>query len=102
MHWPPGFFHVLQRDFDNLVHHCLLNAREFAAFNLGLGASAAKHVFHQGKYQTRINNHDGIAAQGIHFENIDGGWHRQRAHELAELGHINGYGVQLHALAHRV
>ena len=37
-----------------------------------------------------------------HFKNIDAGGHGQGAHEFAELGHINGYGIQFDALAHGV
>ena len=102
VHGSPGFFHIVQGDLDDLVHHGLLDAREFAAFNLGLGARAAEDVFHQGEDQARVHHHDGVAAQGIHLEDVDGGGHGQGAHELPELGHVDGNGVQLHTLAHGV
>ena len=38
----------------------------------------------------------------VHLENVDGGGHGQGAHELPELGHVNGNGVQLHPFAHGI
>ena len=76
-------------DFIHLVHDGLLDGREVAAFDLGLGARAAKKIFHQGENQARIHHEQGVAAQGLHLENGDAGGHGKRAHEVAELAHVN-------------
>ena len=102
VHRPPGFFHIFQRQFDDVVDNRLFDAREFAAFDLGLTAGTAENIFHQSEDKPGVHHHDGVAAQGVHFEDIDGRGHGQRADELAELRHVNGNGVEFHTLAYGV
>ena len=98
----PGLLHVLQGDAHHPVDDGLFDGGEVAALDLGLGAGPAEKALHHGEDESRIHDQDGVAAQGIELEDVDGGGDGQRAHEVAELGHVDGNGVDVGAFAHGV
>ena len=98
----PGLLHIFQGNAHHAVDDGLLDGGEIPALDLGLGPGAAEKALHHGKDQPGVHHQDGVAAQGIEFENVDRGGHGQGPHEVPELGHVDGDGVDVGPFAHGI
>ena len=89
----PRLFKVVQKNGDHPVDQALLNGGEVPALNADVARpGTAEKGLHQGEDQFWFQDEEGVAAKGLHLENLQAAGHRQGADKGPEAVHLHGHG----------